>query len=193
MAEATHIRTEDCCRAHEVWRPVPGHDGYEASSRGRVRSVDRVVLQRAKSGAHYERRLLGRILAGFVCPTGHVRVFLGRGNPAFVHELVLTAFVGPRPNGMECRHLDGRPAHNCPGNLAWGTRVENMADRKRLGEAKAPRGMHHRCALLSDEKVRFIRSEAKTGRVLADIARELGVHPNVVYDVMKSRTWDWLA
>ena len=31
---------------------------------------------------------------------------------AYVHKLVLLAFVGPRPKGMQCRHLDGDPGNN---------------------------------------------------------------------------------
>lgn len=51
--------------------------------------------------------------------------------PVTVHRLVLEAFVGPRPDGMECRHLDGDPANNRLANLAWGSPVENASDRKR--------------------------------------------------------------
>jgi hypothetical protein len=45
-----------------------------------------------------------------------------------IHHLVLTAFVGYRGVGQECRHLDGDPSNNHVGNLAWGTHKENIAD-----------------------------------------------------------------
>lgn len=45
-----------------------------------------------------------------------------------VHRLVLGAFVGPCPAGMECRHLNGDSTDNRVENLAWGTHVENVKD-----------------------------------------------------------------
>jgi hypothetical protein len=48
-----------------------------------------------------------------------------------VHRLVLDAFVGPCPDGMECRHLNGVKADCRLSNLAWGTRKENIEDRVR--------------------------------------------------------------
>lgn len=60
---------------------------------------------------------------------GHMAVYLGRKDCRHVHRLVLEAFVGPCPEGMECRHLDGNPGNNVLSNLAWGTRKENILDR----------------------------------------------------------------
>jgi hypothetical protein len=53
----------------------------------------------------------------------------GRG----IHRLVLEAFVGPCPPGMECLHVDGDRENNRVSNLRWGTRRENQADRVRHG------------------------------------------------------------
>lgn len=51
----------------------------------------------------------------------------------FVHKLVLCAFVGPKPSGMECRHLNGIKTDCSVGNLSWGTPSENYEDNRRLG------------------------------------------------------------
>lgn len=64
------------------------------------------------------------------------QVFLSHGpnnagwrvNPG---TLVLLAFVGPRPIGMECCHIDDDPTHNMLNNLRWGTRRSNMQDSRR--------------------------------------------------------------
>ena len=34
----------------EIWKPIPGHDGYEVSDHGRVRSIDRVIEQSSRYG-----------------------------------------------------------------------------------------------------------------------------------------------
>jgi hypothetical protein len=77
----------------EQWRPIAGYEGfYEVSDRGRVRSLDRVVVRR--DGAKYP--VQGRILR----PSRHppswvVTVSLARGGhkrDRCVHKLVQAAF-----------------------------------------------------------------------------------------------------
>lgn len=44
-----------------------------------------------------------------------------------IHTLMLLAWIGPKPEGMEVLHLDGNPANNRLENLKYGTHSENMA------------------------------------------------------------------
>jgi hypothetical protein len=67
---------------------------------------------------------------------GHMIVSLadaGKKKTYHVHSLVLTAFVGPKPDGMECCHRNGDHEDNTVGNLRWDTKSENMLDRVRHG------------------------------------------------------------
>lgn len=94
---------------NEVWLPVPGTNGiYEASSLGRIRSVDRVETQR--NGRQYHRR--GRILAMHVTRNGYLQTSTrvnGKTFERMVHRLVLAAFTGEFPEGMQVCHNDGNP------------------------------------------------------------------------------------
>ena len=110
---------ESDCAIVETWRPVVGLEDtyYQISSFGRVR--------RPKPDGTY------RYLIGCTNTTGHVNVCMYRNgvrNYRFLHCMVLDAFVGPCPEGMECRHFDGDPKNNWIGNLKWGTRSENAND-----------------------------------------------------------------
>jgi hypothetical protein len=113
----------------ETWKPVPGYEGYyEVSDRGRVRSVPRII---AVSG--YLRQLKGRVLKPGIA-TGYYFVRLSRDGVskcARVHRLVLAAFVGPCPAGMETLHGAKGRYTNTLSNLKYGTRLENAKDRKR--------------------------------------------------------------
>ena len=55
---------------------------------------------------------------------------------AFVHQLVLLAFVGPMPEGQLTRHLDGNPQNNVLSNLRYGTALENSQDAVRHGRKR---------------------------------------------------------
>ncbi|MBN6037453.1 NUMOD4 motif-containing HNH endonuclease [Amycolatopsis sp. 195334CR] len=115
----------------ETWRSVPGFEGrYSVSDWGRVLSH----LPRHKNGSGLLRPSRDR--------KGYLRVGLfkdGRNHTVTVHKLVLTAFVGPRPEGLEARHLDGNPAHNALVNLCWGSSKENAQDTVRLGRHASSR------------------------------------------------------
>src|SRR4051812_25002272 len=68
------------------------------------------------------------------------RSMCARGKVTLVHHLILEAFVGPTPEGMECRHLNGERDDNRIANLAWGTRAENVADTIGMGRHGMPSG-----------------------------------------------------
>ena len=112
----------------ETWKPINGFPGYLVSDHGRVLSGDRPDT--------CGRWRTGRILRQLTDEHGYRRVTLYRGGESYnrkVHSLVLEAFIGPRPAGLETRHLDGDPANNRITNLRWGTRSENVADVLRHG------------------------------------------------------------
>ena len=113
----------------EQWKPIPGHPGYEASSLGRVRSIDRVVTH--KSG--FQQRIRGRVLALNPTTHGYLSVYVGVPQPRAVHHLVLETFVGERPNGMVACHHDDNPTNNRVDNLRWDTTSSNTRDMVRNG------------------------------------------------------------
>lgn len=115
----------------ENWKPVPGFEGrYEVSDRGRVKSLARPIPQ--KNG---RTRLCGEvILKTEVNNGGYHRVQLWSGNHRhrkYVHRLVLEAFVGPCPDGMEACHWNDDPSDNRLENLRWASQSENTYDRVR--------------------------------------------------------------
>lgn len=117
----------------ERWLPVPGwEERYAVSDHGRVMSLGRWEVTR--TGVRFPVRQ--RILSGNVVPDGHVRVGLTKNRVvthAWVHRLVLMAFVGPCPEGMVTCHNDGDPANNHLTNLRWDTVSENARDVVRHG------------------------------------------------------------
>lgn len=108
-------------REGEEWRPVPGYEStYLVSSHGRVASIPR---PRTKGGL-CKQKIAKR--------GGYPTVSLiqgGKQRTRYVHALVAEAFIGPRPEGMDVRHLDGNPLRPELANLAYGTRSQNNRDK----------------------------------------------------------------
>lgn len=153
----------------EEWRPVLGLEGlYEVSDLGRVRSFyDR-------RGGVLHARAEPLVLRQTVARRDYRTVGVG-GRTRSVHALVLEAFVGPRPTGMQGAHLNGRPSDNRRANLMWATPAENTRHKwlhgsiktgdeswSRLHPERLARGDRHGSRLHPDRLARGERSGAYT-------------------------------
>lgn len=126
----------------EQWLPVVGYEGlYEVSDHGMVRSLDTVKVD----SLGRTRRGTGKILSHDTKPNKYIYVNLKdkpRNRRAYVHHLVLEAFIGPRPEGHEACHNNGDRTDNRLANLRWDTVSENRLDIARMGrhnEGSKPR------------------------------------------------------
>lgn len=158
----------------ESWKPVVGHPGYEVSSLGRVKSrIGREV----------------RILKPGIASRDYPRVVLSGRIGRTVHSLVAEAFLGPRPNGKQIRHLDGNKVKSILANLVYGTPAENAADSIRHGSS--PVGSKHYVAKLTERIVRAIRkSEGKVTK--AELARRYGVSRAAIRLAQAGKTWKYV-
>jgi hypothetical protein len=110
-----------------------------------------------------------------------------RNKNRFVQALVLTAFVGPCPEGLECRHLNDVKTDNRLANLCWGTRADNVKDAIRNQTHR--RGVNHPFAKLTDADVVEIRKLRLAGLSLRAIARVKGVSNCAIGQVLDGKSW----
>lgn len=118
----------------EKWLPVVGYEGlYEVSDQGRIKSLEKKVFYKDGRVRTNPERIRdpkpgpnGRFQLKMVHPDKPDKNLL-------LHRMVLEAFVGPCPEGMECLHKNDNPEDNRLVNLRWGTRSENQLDRVKNG------------------------------------------------------------
>jgi hypothetical protein len=98
----------------EEWRAIAGFPGYSVSNVGRVRNEQsgRILLQTLHRG-HYRVGLMNH----------------GRQIHCFVHRLVVQAFVGPIPEGLEVDHIDRNGTNNIVSNLRIVSKSENCRNK----------------------------------------------------------------
>lgn len=171
------------------YRDIPGYVGYFVGDNGTVWS--RWKTQGQGRGWAIDlsySRLLTPHPSGPDDP--HLKVTLrlgGRRRSEFVHRLVLLAFVGPCPPGMECRHGDGDPTNNAATNLSWGTRTQNRGDRK--GHGTETRGERNgKTKLTKRDVLRIVRLRGE-GLTHAAIGRKTGCPKPTVGGILSGRTW----
>jgi hypothetical protein len=122
----------------ERWIIVPDFPGYRVSDAGRVQT-------RKLRGGNGRRDLMGPDwldMSPGVHKRGHLSIGLRHGGRVvrrYVHELVLTLFVGPCPPGLEACHENDTPGDNRLGNLRWDTHASNGRDASRNGRMKGNR------------------------------------------------------
>jgi hypothetical protein len=166
------------------YREIPGFPGYRIGSDGSVWSVwntngDRVDWHPLK---------------GWMTSDGYRQVSLSVGGSRVqkgVHVLVLEAFVGPCPSGMEACHGNGNPADNRPENLRWDTHRANMHDAIRHGTFCFNRrlGSQHGRAKLTEADIPVIRRLLVDGVPASEIASSLGIDRYQVYSIKTGKTW----
>lgn len=106
------------------WRDAPSYPGYQASRSGLVRSVDRVLSDGRTAG--------GMVLKASPDRDGYLRVTVS-GRKVPVHYIVMDAWIGPCPEGMERLHGNSDNQDNRVTNLRFGTHLENEQDKRQRG------------------------------------------------------------
>lgn len=159
-----------------TFKPIPSFPLYEVSDKGEVRNIETSTVLKPNTA----RR------------GGHRFVVLSQGSEdsrknRYVHSLVLETFVGPRPEGLVCRHLDGDPNNNELSNLAYGSCAENCHDKIRHGN------LH--LAKLDERKVRIIRGLHQIDPeqfTQARLSQIFGVNQSCISRVIRRQRWAWV-
>lgn len=112
----------------ERWSGIPGFSFYEASSEGRIRSLDRTL----QNGKKRQGVVLKTPTSGAGYPHATLRGDDGRQVKLPIHRFIAWAFLGPQ-EGQEVRHWDDDPNNNRISNLLYGSGSDNQRDRVRNG------------------------------------------------------------
>lgn len=165
----------------ERWLPVAGYeDYYEVSSLGRARALT------------YWGRALARprLMRGEIDRCGYIRICLTKNRKEqkrFLHSLVMEAFVGPCPPGLETCHDDGDSLNCRLSNLVYGTHSRNMQDRVRHGTSS--RGEANGNVALTAASVLEIREALSRGVTGETLSEKYRVGRGTISRIKLRQTW----
>lgn len=184
-AQNPHLRNRDGLPDGVEYRPVLGCTGYIVGDDGSIYS-NRLMGPRVRLGGPWKLRK-PHLNSRNKYPSLNMACDDGQWRTKTVHVLVLEAFVGPRPEGMEACHNNGNRQDCRLSNLRWDSPSGNHADRVAHGTSN--RGERQWLSKLDDDKVRHIRRALSAGACKTDLAREYGVSFGAIYHVARRSTW----
>lgn len=118
----------------EIWKDVVEWEGfYQVSNFGRVRTVPRVCI--GKDGREMTVRSV--IKKTYIGKRGYYAVNLqanGRHKVAYIHRLIMDAFVPNTENKPCIDHIDGNKLNNSIDNLRYATYKENINNPNTAGK-----------------------------------------------------------
>jgi hypothetical protein len=170
------------------YRDIPGFPGYRVGSDGSVWSKKRTGKP-SKKDWPWKRLETTPTKSGY--RQAGLRNDDGKHVIRFVHVLVLTAFAGPCPEGMQCAHDNGKRDDNRLDNLEWKTPKANWDDRRRHGTEM--QGVDCHSAKLTDDGVRVIRTRLAAGEMHTVIAKDYGVTKGAISCIARGKTWKHVA
>lgn len=174
------------------YRIVPGYRNYRVGNDGSFWSnlIPRRPGRYGTASGPYKVREW-RKLKPSPDPRGYLIVSLSNGidrpRTFNLHTLILLTFVGPRPSGHQCRHLNGIGTDNRLSNLRWGTAAENAADRIRHGTTA--KGERQGRAKLTDDQVLTIRRLRREGHGYRYLCELFGVTDVTLSRIVNRRGW----
>ena len=163
----------------EEWKTIPSYPNYEASNYGNVRGW------KHRYGIRNKPHQLKPSVNG-----GYFQAVLSRKNKSKtlkVHRLVLEAFVGSCPDGMQGCHNDGNPANNHISNLRWDTLSGNQSDRKKHGTWNG--GDLCPVAKLKESEVVEIRKLLALKQTQLEISKKFNISRRAISSIATGHTW----
>lgn len=179
------------------YRPIAGCLGYRVGDDGSVWSLWQKEFLGSRNGCRsfigtdWNRMKLrtngdGYAEVGLKTSSGKQRTFR-------VQRLVLEAFVGPCPDGMEACHGPDHNRANCRlANLRWDTHARNIGDK--YARDTIQRGEKHGAHKLTAISVREIRALSRL-RIFKqkELAKAYGVCIQCIEAVCQRRAWKHVA
>lgn len=161
-------------------KPIPGYDGYFASSDGHIWSHRGWRGRKEPYQLREFRNKHGYYIVELSVDQGRV----GKT----VHNLVSLAWFGHRPKHKPVmRHLNGDQTDNRIENLCYGTQKENRDDTRIHGRMYC--GSKHNDAKLNEEDVKVIRCLRSGGESLKSIAALFDITISSVSKISLNHYW----
>jgi hypothetical protein len=174
----------------EVWKDIKDYEGiYQVSNQGRVRSLDRIVVN--KNGINIKRK--GRVYKLSPEGSGYYQVqFYNKGKRVHksVHRLVAFCFLINNNNLSDINHKDGNKTNNNVNNLEWMTHSDNMIHAHNNGLLRNVDGENNNMSKITKIiAIDIFKKSWNTKIKQKEIADMYGISISCVSLIKRKKTW----
>lgn len=161
-----------------IFRKIPGWDDYWVSMNGEILSTKKknpIIMKPISKKDDY--------MYVFLYSNGIMKKM-------WIHRAVLLAWDREPMKEEECLHLNDIHSDNRIENLCWGTRIENVVDKRRNGRIQyGERSVNHK---LTKIQVMEIREKFSRESSSSDLSEEYGVSKNTILQIVRGNKWKHL-
>jgi hypothetical protein len=170
----------------EEWRDVPNFEGYQVSSLGKIRGIDR--LKQGRSGLRLTR---GQELKQVPNKKGYPEVRLRKNgtHTRLVHKLVSSAFLVKSEGCTQINHINGVKTDNSVINLEWVTQSENQKHAYKLGLQPSRAGESNNKATITDKDVTKLKLLYNSGKTTKEVSELIGVNLSIIRQIIYGQSW----
>jgi hypothetical protein len=164
------------------WKTINRFPSYEVSNEG--------VIRRKLGGTG---AVVGKVMKWHTSTSSgypDIRFTVNRKQTAIpVHRIVAASFLGPKPENLQIRHIDGNKMNNHASNLCYGTAKENGQDKVHHG--RSSKGIKNPKNKLTEQQVLSIRNLHGTVKA-KHVASVFGLSQSTIYRIWNKKYWSHL-
>lgn len=174
----------------EEWKSIIGFEHYMISSLGRVKSLDRSIIDKKGIRQRYKGKIRKNVF--FSQRRGYYAIIINNGGKQkrfLIHRLMALHFI-PNPDNKPCvNHKDGNGMNNRLDNLEWVTVKENSEHAFRNGLMDSIIGSNQHNSKLTEKDIPVIRKMISEGKSCLEIAKTYKVRSTAISKIKRSITW----
>lgn len=172
----------------EIWKDIVGYEGkYRVSSLGKILSLAREIKTRWPNTKR-ARVCDERILTPGVDGGGYLHVVLHKDSKKStrkIHNLVTSAFFGPKLTNHQVHHIDGNKRNNSVSNLVYvRSDIHNSFEHK--GKFSGEKNCK---AKLTESQALEVIELLNQGCSRRLISEKYGIHTDTVCNIATRKTW----